>query len=508
MVENATTPDTVQSCLRAGELDSAKVQVAKLLKATPRKPRLHLLHSEICLAEGRIAEAWEAWKLARLHQAKDGMLDRLAVRIAAVEQDWPAVIFHAEHLAGRGAGIPVWLTQHAHRAYAALNLWKRELAFLEQVLAQNPAAQRTVKYLYQTLFMLTPKNGLAEAIEARLFGPGGGAAHCAAFQAYSAAFGQLPPDIRALAERAAARWPDSAEVKMLQAQLQPAAAAAASPGAAPETQLRGALDRYISTPSKYPEELRKSVAQVIARDLEEKPFGRALLLDNGEAVQVSPPGSTGTSVLVFSGLGDHAFLPFGLLDAYFAALDVTAIYLRDASRNMFVHGIPGFAGNRRKTLDGLRKLLPGQQRLLALSASAGGLGAAYYGTALGAEKILMFAPVTNVTPQFMQSIGDTRGQIIQRRLARVRPLSLLDARAGLAPSAGETPVAIHFASGNAVDRHHAEYLASLPQVSLHPSEGNRRALPHELLLAGRFQEIVEQFAAPARAAAPEDRPAA
>ena len=121
--------------------------------------------------------------------------------------------------------------------------------------------------------------------------------------------------------------------------------------------------------------------------------------DRSKAVQtVSCPGAIGTLV-VFPGLRNHlSGLPYHCLDAWFAALPLNVIYLRDFKFRSFLAGVEGLGDGPEASAAGLRQLAGdlGSDRLLMLGLSSGGFAAMRYGALAGADGVLAFAPLTQL----------------------------------------------------------------------------------------------------------------
>lgn len=145
-------------------------------------------------------------------------------------------------------------------------------------------------------------------------------------------------------------------------------------------------------------------------------FCRALVADDGTEVIESPVGTSGTTLLVFSGLADRAMAPVEWIDAFCAAGNHSAIYLRDFKRSLYIDGISALAPDYEQTLTALQGILAkhGTRRLLCLGTSAGGFGAIRYGLRLGAERILAASPPASLNA--MAEMGDVRGQLFVKRM--------------------------------------------------------------------------------------------
>jgi len=198
---------------------------------------------------------------------------------------------------------------------------------------------------------------------------------------------------------------------------------------------------------------------------------RPILVDDEAAEVQFVRGGRDVVVLVFAGLADRLVMPLGLFDRYLAALDVSAIYLRDRRRMAYLHGIRGLGRDYDETVEALRQQIQalGARTVHTLGNSAGGIGALSYGLDLEAASILGFA-----TPCYLRDDADAwdpRAPVFAPRLRALTPPAQRDFRARLEAMAHPPKVELWFGADAADDRRHAETLAGARGVSLHPVAG-------------------------------------
>jgi len=216
---------------------------------------------------------------------------------------------------------------------------------------------------------------------------------------------------------------------------------------------------------------------------------RAVITEDDSAdVIISPPGDSDTIAVVYTGLRDRMQFPLSVLDHYFAALGVTAVYLRDFDRLLYWNGVRSW-GPPEAMLERIRGLAFGR-RLVIMGGSAGGFGAIRWGIELEADRIVTFAPPTNIEVEFLDRIDDGRAKIMQKRLhlhiaPEHRNLAHCVAAAG-----GRTPIHLLFGTENAIDSGHAQNLAGLPGVHLHPESTAKHSLLNSLITAGNFERVL------------------
>lgn len=198
---------------------------------------------------------------------------------------------------------------------------------------------------------------------------------------------------------------------------------------------------------------------------------RPVLADDEAAEVQVVRGERDVVVLVFTGLADRLVMPLSLFDRYLAALDVSAIYLRDRRRMAYLHGVRGLGRDYDETLASLKQRIEqlGARDIHTLGNSAGGLGAIAYGLDLRAKSILCFA-----TPCYIKDDAgdwDPRAPVFAQRLRALTTPEQRDFRARLEAMADPPKVELWFGADAADDRRHAETLAGAPGVSLHPVAG-------------------------------------
>jgi len=301
---------------------------------------------------------------------------------------------------------------------------------------------------------------------------------------------ELPKrDQDVLADAIKTKWPDRAadtadgSAARQTAIPQQHAATLAAAGKVSEGQ------ELLATGREADEELRQALALIPPVEARLRPS----IEDDGASVIVSPAGSSGTTLMVFTGLADQAMVPIECIDAFCAAEGHSVIYLRDTSRSLFIGGVPALASDYLSSLASLRAMVEelGTTRLLCFGSSAGGGAAIRYGLGLSASGILCASGVTCGRPEFLEEHTDQRARVVIRRLQRSFVTAELDLYEEVAANGGRTPIRLCFGTGSSTDVAHANYLEGLPGVSLNPLEGlNRHGSFSRMMLEGIFQEFI------------------
>lgn len=200
----------------------------------------------------------------------------------------------------------------------------------------------------------------------------------------------------------------------------------------------------------------------------EKPLREVLCDQRHVEVQVVAGTPGAAVVIVFTGLADRASVPLEALDRMFAAHGLSAIYCRDFSRRMYIHGIGSLADDAAGTAAALRSMVDtlGATRVFTLGNSVGGHGAIHYALRLQARAALSYGGPTNAKADFLSSF-DSRAGIVARRLNCDPVADELDLRPLILRSDGLVDLHLFYGAGMSEDRVHAEHVAGAPGVQLH-----------------------------------------
>ena len=251
--------------------------------------------------------------------------------------------------------------------------------------------------------------------------------------------------------------------------------------------------------TRMPRHLSDAGITALAREAgqREQPLRELLRDDRRAEVQVAAGEPGAPAVIVFTGMADRVSVPLETIDRMFAARGLSAIYCRDFSRRMYVHGIPSLAPDAAGTAVALRSLLDtlGATKVITLGNSTGGHGAIHYGLRLQADAVLSYAGPTNATAGFLAPF-DERSGILARRLNRDPVAGELDLRPMVDRAEARVQVHLIHGAGMHEDRIHAEYLAGLPGVHLHgdPKCADHGVLSHHMA-DGQFVALLERVVA-------------
>jgi len=197
-----------------------------------------------------------------------------------------------------------------------------------------------------------------------------------------------------------------------------------------------------------------------------------------------------TLLLAFGGMVGRIGIPPFEFFSLTGSMPVKRLFVRDLRQAWYHRGIPGHGSTITQVADSLSALLERAEidRLVVAGTSAGGYAALVFGTLLGADSVLCFAPQTVLDLEILAGMDDHRWD---DRLGRQYAAGAVDGRwtdlRDALPRARRTDTdyrgteyRIYFAEKLPADRRHAERLAGLPGVRLygfgHPGHNIARSL--------------------------------
>lgn len=194
-------------------------------------------------------------------------------------------------------------------------------------------------------------------------------------------------------------------------------------------------------------------------------MSRPIMVDDKRAdAIVAQAAGANTGVMVFTGASDQCDLPLAVFDRYLAALGITAFYLKDFERLLYLNGVRSLGTSRTATLAALRQMqdLLAVERWCTIGSSDGGYAAIRYGVALGVERILCFDAPTHWAPDFDEF------PVLSRRLAARFSRQDIDLKAYLATEQYSSEIVMCYGDKSPRDRAHASHLSGCKGVTLHP----------------------------------------
>jgi hypothetical protein len=252
-------------------------------------------------------------------------------------------------------------------------------------------------------------------------------------------------------------------------------------------------------------------ARVLKRELQ----GRLRLVHRrylgGGSVSLSldMDGDSRTVLVTFGGLGAFGGEPSFEFGSVTREIAVKRMFVRDPHQSWYHQGVPRHGRSVTGVAQSLHEVLGKHdfERLVMTGNSAGGYAALVFGTLLGADTVLSFAPQTVLDCKILDEWNDHRWDFLLRALTAKGALQerWLDLRAALPPARhADTRYNVYFDETVRGDRLHAERLDGLQGLRLYRFGRGGHELVRELRDCGALERILrEALHAPAPPVAAE-----
>jgi hypothetical protein len=242
-------------------------------------------------------------------------------------------------------------------------------------------------------------------------------------------------------------------------------------------------------------------ARVVKRRMQERARVMRLryLGGAGACVKGDMDGDSSTLLVTFGGLGSFGGKPSFEFGSVTSAIPVKRLFVRDPHQCWYHRGVPRYGRTVTGVAESLRGLLDGCEfdRLVATGNSAGGYAALVFGTLLGADAVLSFAPQTVLDWSVLEGWEDRRWEFILRPLTVKGELQApwQDLRDAL-PRArrADTVYDVFFDETIRGDRLHAERLRGLEGVRLHRFGHGGHELVRRLRDCGALERVLRRAA--------------
>jgi hypothetical protein len=231
-------------------------------------------------------------------------------------------------------------------------------------------------------------------------------------------------------------------------------------------------------------------------------FRRELVRAPSEPMSFDMERGSDTLLIAFGGMrGQLGMPPFEFFKAT-GRIPVKRLFVRDLRQAWYHRGIPGHG----ETIDAVAASLlaivqrEGVRRLVVAGNSAGGYASLVFGTLLGADVALCFAPQTVLEPAVLTEMDDHRWDEQLGSLVEAGALDpgWADLRGALATArplpgavSGASRFEVFYDADFAIDRMHAERLDGLTGVNLSPREGGRHGIARDMRLSGELDHLLQ-----------------
>jgi hypothetical protein len=221
------------------------------------------------------------------------------------------------------------------------------------------------------------------------------------------------------------------------------------------------------------------------------------LEDPQAAVSIDMGSDSRRLLIAFGGMVGRIGMPPFEFFSLTGSLPVKRLFVRDLLQAWYHGGIHEHGGTIIDVAGYLGELIAGQDvdRVVVTGNSAGGYAALLFGTLLGAETVLCFAPQTVLDLDVLTTVDDHRWD---DRLRRLGAEGVLDPRwtdlRNALPCArrADTRCHIYFDETFRADRLHAERLAGIEGVRLHRLSAGRHSIARTLRESGALALVLRR----------------
>ncbi len=208
-------------------------------------------------------------------------------------------------------------------------------------------------------------------------------------------------------------------------------------------------------------------------------------------------GDSRTLLLAFGGMAGRIGIPPFEFFSLTEGMPVKRLFVRDLHQAWYHRGVPGHGRTIPEVVESLRRILARHEvdRLVVAGNSSGAYAALLFGTLLGADTVLCFAPQTVIDLDMLAAMGDHRWD---DRLLAHAAVGALDARftdlRRALPAARHTGTTyrIYFDTSLPTDRLHAERLADLEGVRLYRLGLGSHSIARALRETGALQRVLRR----------------
>jgi len=388
------------------------------------------------------------------------------------------------------------------QAHLYFGNWDQAGRAADEILATNATLAMGINLKYESLVQIAGEDGFAKALEDWVFGPTGRPEYARMLPFLGAHSPANRIVSQRLVQRAHETWPGHPVVRAIIANT---GMMVTGDGTLSKRQSPSGTDlnRLSAFQAIGPGLLEittewvdyTGLDRVLYEQIAESDLKRPLVADDPQLdVIVTDPGPSGEIAIAFTGANDQVMMPLAVLDAYFAAAGIGAIYLRDRARLLFCAGVDSLGGDFQSTVESLRHLIVqmgGGETLTVYGMSGGGLGAIRFGLALNADRVVCFSGPTNATLDFINRQNDQRARLMVNRLHRRIPDADLACRDLIHNDANPPRIEMIYGADSRLDRAQSEDLTGLESVELLPLSGKTgHESLRKIILLGELPDLI------------------
>jgi len=198
-------------------------------------------------------------------------------------------------------------------------------------------------------------------------------------------------------------------------------------------------------------------------------------------------------MLCFCGANGTLGLPINFIHQWLGRLPASLVYIKDFRDLSGGCGFPTLGPDRSSAVAGLRRIADdiNARRIFTLGSSLGGFAALYYGLALDAVAVLSLAGATDLTRDFVETVGPLQKRYLN--LYKQAPDYTVNLRDWYAAAPRPPHVLLAYSAGNPRDRWQAERIAGLADVELLAVEYPEHNVVDPLIRQGKFLPLLHRL---------------
>jgi hypothetical protein len=204
-----------------------------------------------------------------------------------------------------------------------------------------------------------------------------------------------------------------------------------------------------------------------------------------------------TLLIAFGGMRGQLGMPVFEFFKATGGIPVKRLFVRDLRQAWYHRGIPGHGSTIEAVAESLGELIErhGVERLVVAGNSAGGYAAMLFGTLLGADTVLGFAPQTVIELDVLAGMDDHRWdeQLVALTAQGALDPRWTDLRHAL-PGARQdgTRYELYYDDSYEPDRLQAERMAELDGVQLHRLNGGAHGVARDMRNSGELERVLQR----------------